>query len=406
MIAIYPSVKEPAAAFNQAETDAGYDLKMLNKWQRRWVAARVGLHIFLLALKTYGSLKIAVRVFTELYHYKNHNLTLGKSSSKITRLGNKYYFHLFVPAYPSAIFDEYIKGEFNRIIPVNKKIHKLSFLFLAITKKCPLMCEHCLEWDNLNKKESLEVTDLKAILKKFQGDGIAQFHLSGGEPLTRIKDLADLLKTADRSSEFYVVTSGFNFTPVNAAILKQAGLTGAAISLDHFDEEKHNAFRGFNNAFAHAKAAIFNAQRQNLVVALNICVTRAFISWDNLLRYAEFAKAQKVVYIQILEPQAVGHYKGQDVFLTKNDLELLEKFYRTMNGDPRYKDYPIVVYHGYHQRQMGCSFGGTRGFYIDSEGYVNTCPFCHTRNFNIRDMIAEEPGFNNKVRSLTCPSAC
>ncbi len=84
MIATYPSVKEPAAACNQAGPDAGYDLKMLNKWQRRWVAARAGLHIFLLALKTYVSLKIAVKVLTELYLYKNNNLTLGETSRKMS----------------------------------------------------------------------------------------------------------------------------------------------------------------------------------------------------------------------------------------------------------------------------------------------------------------------------------
>ena len=406
MIATYTYAQEPEADCRPADISPGYDLEVLNNRQRFWMLTRAKLHIFLLALKTYGRVKTAVKVCMELYRYKHHNLTLGKTSSKLTRVGNKYYFHLFVPAYPSQVFDEYVKGEFNRIIPVKKKADKLSFLFLAITKKCPLMCEHCIEWDNLNKRESLELKDLKAIVKKFQDDGIAQFHLSGGEPLTRIKDLSELVKTADRSSEFYVLTSGFNFTAENAAILKRAGLTGVVISLDHFDEEKHNVFRGFNNSFAQAKAAIVNAQRQNLVVALTICVTRAFISWDNLLQYAEFARAQNVVFIQILEPQAVGHYKGQDVFLSKNDLELLEKFYRMMNTDPRYKDYPIVVYHGYHQRQMGCSFGGTRGFYIDSEGFVNTCPFCHTKNFNIKDMLEAEYSLDDKVRSLTCPSAC
>lgn len=379
-----------------------YKMKILKGWEKKWIDQQVKWHLFILALKTYRSLTRAVKVLKELDRFKK--LTMGRTNTKIVQVDKKYYYHLYAPAYPSKIFDEYIKGEFDRILPINKKADALTFLFFAITKKCPLRCEHCFEWDNLNKKESLELYHLKAVVKKFQKDGLAQFHLSGGEPLVRMKVLAELIDTADKRSEFYVLTSGFNFTAANAKTLKQAGLTGVVISLDHFDSEKHNAFRGFSNSFEQVKSAIQHAQQQNLVVALTICVTRSFISWHNLVQYAEFAKKQKVVFIQLLEPKAVGHYKDKDVFLTENELELLEQFYETMNFDPQYEDYPIIVYHGYHQRRVGCMSGGNRGLYIDSEGYVNACPFCHTKNFNIKDVIGMEHGFQDLVKTSKCPA--
>lgn len=403
MIATNPIAQIKEAGQVNINPTVKYKIKILKGWTKIWIELRVMLHLFVLALKTYGSLVSSFKVLKGLYLLKK--AIMGRTNTKIVQVDTKYYFQLYVPGFPSKVFDEYMKGEFNRIVPFNRKSDALGYVFFAITKKCPLRCEHCLEWDNLNKKESLDLDDLKAVVRKFQQNGLAQFHLSGGEPLARIKDLEELIGTAAKQSEFYVLTSGFNFTVLNAKILKEAGLTGIVISLDHFDAEKHNSFRGLNNSFEQVKSAIKNSQQQNLVVALTICVTKAFISLENLIQYAEFAKNQKVVFVQLLEPKAVGHYKGLDVFLSKSELDILEQFYEMMSFNPRFKDYPIVIYHGYHQRRLGCMFGGgNRGLYIDSEGYVNACPFCHTKNFNIKDAIWQKEGFQDFVKVSKCPT--
>jgi MoaA/NifB/PqqE/SkfB family radical SAM enzyme len=378
-----------------------YKMRVLKDSKKRWVHLRVKFHLFVLAFKMYGTLSRSLTVLRQLNQIRE--TTMGPGNLKLIQVNGKYYHHLYAPGFPSKIFDEYIKGEFNRIYPVNKKANLLTFIFFAITKKCPLQCEHCFEWDNLNKKESLELFHLKEVLKKFRKNGLSQFHLSGGEPLARIKDLEELIATADRDSEFYILTSGFNFTAANAKKLRKAGLTGVVISLDHFDKEKHNRFRGYNDSFTQAIQAIRHAQQEDLVVALTLCATRDFITWENLMTYAKLAKKMKVVFIQLLEPKAVGHYKGKNVYLAKNELELLERFYEMMNFEPSYKDYPIVIYHGYHQRRVGCMSGGNRALYIDSEGWVNACPFCHTKNFNIKDVLEDTEDFKVLVRSAHCP---
>lgn len=379
-----------------------YKMNVLTGSKKRWIHLWVKCHLFILAFKIYGSVSKSFKILGQLNQIRA--ATMGPGDLKLIRVNGKYYHHLYAPGFPSKIFDEYIKGELNRIVQINKNANLLTFIFFAITKKCPLRCEHCFEWDNLNKKENMELHHLKAVLKKFQNDGLSQFHLSGGEPLTRIKDLEELIASADKSAEFYVLTSGFNFTSSNARILKNAGLTGVVISLDHFDKEKHNAFRGFNDSFTQAILAVQHAQQQNLVVALTLCATRNFITWQNLMLYADLAKKMKVVFIQLLEPKAVGHYRDKDVSLTNAELELLERFFETMNFDSGYKDYPIIIYHGYHQRRVGCMSGGNRALYIDSEGWVNACPFCHTKNFNIMDNLEIKSGFQSLVKSAKCPS--
>jgi len=374
-------------------------MRVLNGWERRWVDLRAQLHILRLAIKNYGSLRKSIKVIRQLYHLEKS--ILGGLQTKIIRLDGKFYHYLYAPGYPSKAFDNYIKAEFHRILPIKKKTNKLTFIIFAITSKCPLRCEHCFEWNNLNKSESFNSNELNLVISKFQNDGIAQFHLSGGEPMVRIKDLEQVIRQGRDKSEFYVLTSGFNFTPANAKALRQAGLTGVVISLDHFDPEMHNAFRGFNNSYDDVVFAVHNAHAQKLVVALSICVTRSFITWDNLLQYAKLAKELKVAFIQILEPKAVGHYEGKDVALNKDHFDLLNKFYLTLNFNPTYADYPIIVYHGYHLRTVGCFSGGNRMLYIDSEGYVNACPFCHTKNFNIKDVIHGQSA--TPVIQGTCP---
>jgi MoaA/NifB/PqqE/SkfB family radical SAM enzyme len=379
-----------------------YNVKALRGSGKKWFQLRVSYHLLVLALKTYRSLSVSLYVLRRLEMFKKS--IIGSGETKIIRANGKYYHYLYAPGYPSKIFDDYIVGEFNRISPVKRKTNLLNFLFFAITSKCPLQCEHCFEWDNLNKKESLALHHLKAVVNKFQNDGLTQFHLSGGEPLTRVKDLAQLISGARKVSEFYVLTSGFNFTAANAGLLKKAGLTGVVISLDHYDKEKHNAFRGLKDSYSQAVNAVHYAQKHHLVVALTICITREFISWKNLLLYVEMAKKLKVVFVQLLEPKAVGHYKGKDVYLTQSEMDMLERFCEMLNFGAGYEDYPILVYHGSYQKRVGCMSGGNRGLYIDSEGYVNACPFCHTKNFNIKEVLETQAGFPALVKSAHCPA--
>lgn len=377
-----------------------YKMEVLHGWKKTLVRSRIRLHILYLALANYKSLRISIKVFKALYAFKK--IVLGGEVTKIVAINNKYYVGLYTPGFPSKEFDRFVEGEFNRVIPLKKNADALSFIFFAITKKCPLNCEHCFEWNNLNKAESFNLGELKAVVDKFQKDGLSQIHLSGGEPMVRVKDLIPLIEHGKDHSEFFVLTSGFNFTASNAKALKQAGLTGVVISLDHFDPQIHDAFRGFKNSYQNVMDAIRNAQGQQLVIALTLCATKAFITWDNLLQYAELAKNLKVPFIQLLEPKAVGHYEGQDIFLNDDHLKLLEQFFLTLNFDPAYKDYPVIIYHGYHQRRVGCLSGGNRNLYIDSEGYVNACPFCHTKNFNIKDALTTSFDIPGKVKERGC----
>ncbi|CAM3606933.1 hypothetical protein FSS13T_21560 [Flavobacterium saliperosum S13] len=339
-------------------------------------------------------IKIAVKNYSNPWHWLAVPLALDKKRRKnigehrlykLANVGKTYYWSLYTPGWSrnSASFKSFIASEMNRIVPIKGKTNRFTSAYVAITKKCSLQCEHCYEWDNLNQKETQSEDKIHQTIARLQEKGISQIHLSGGEPLLKVNLIADIVRKAQKGTDFWVLTSGFKLHNENAEKIKAAGVKGVMISLDHYLHEKHNMFRGFKDAYYWVETAVHNAIENDLTTALSICVTRDFVTQNNLMQYALLAKKMGVSFIQILEPRAVGHYKEKEVDLTEEQIQLLEKFYLEMNYSPKYKDFPLISYHGYYQRRMGCYGAGNRSLYVDSDGDLNACPFCQKKSGNI-----------------------
>ncbi len=306
----------------------------------------------------------------------------GGNLKKIYKISGRYYFNQYTPGWPSNAYDTLIKSELRRHASPMTVAEKLSFVFLAITRKCPMRCEHCFEWNNLNQKEAFTKEDLLKVIDLYQKEGVLQFHFSGGEPMVRIKDLLQLIQFASKKSECWVLTSGFNVNDSTAAQLKEAGCKGMVVSIDHYIPELHNLFRGHPDSFEQATTAVKAARKAGLVVSISVCATKQFLDGNHLLPYMNFAKALGVQFVQVLEPRDIGHYEGREVLLEKRHIEKLEGVFTLVNHTPAFKDHPTLLYHGYHQRKVGC-FSGSRSVYVDSAGDVHACPFCHTKSYNI-----------------------
>jgi MoaA/NifB/PqqE/SkfB family radical SAM enzyme len=345
------------------------------------IRLRIRARIVRIIFRNYRSISLSVKILRSLLSFRQSALGENKVM-KYVRVDGKYFLGLYIPSFYSKAFEAFILGEVNRIVPSGKQSNRFTSVLFAITKKCALKCEHCSEWETLNGNETLSLADLKRIVSRFQKLGTAQIHFSGGEPLQRIDDLLEVLKITDKKTECWVLTSGNNLTRENAKRLKSAGLTGVVISIDHFDPDAHNRFRGSQKAFVWAEQAVRNAKEANLVAAISICVTKSFISTRNLYAYAEMAKRMGVAYIQIFEPSAVGHYQDKDVELTAGQVKILEDFFFTLNHSEAFREYPVVLYHGYYQRRIGCFSSANRHVYVDSDGDIRDCPFCRTKAGN------------------------
>ena len=135
-------------------------------------------------------------------------------------------------------------------------------VFLSVTKKCPLKCEHCFEWDNLNQKEVIGPEDINHMIENLQSMGATNIAFTGGEPMLRVREMAESIRRYKSKSQFWILTSGFNFTAANAAELRSAGAHGVVVSIDHYDPLAHDQFRGTQGSFQDAITAVKHALDQ------------------------------------------------------------------------------------------------------------------------------------------------
>lgn len=333
------------------------------------------MNILVIALSVYHDPIKAVQALKALIRKKK--AILGSfTNSKLYHVGRRYYWSIASVGWPSRSFHGFIRNELNKALPFDAEKTGLQTIIFSITSRCPLHCEHCYEWNNLSAEETLSREQLEFILSAMQTQGISNIQFSGGEPLSRFEELIHLVKLTKNDTDTWILTSGFGLTPERANSLKNAGLTGVVISLDHWDENEHNRFRSSDESFHWAMEAAKNASTASMAVAFSLCAGREFVNSDNLIKYLKLANSAGAGLIRILEPRDVGHYQGQDIELSPEQIEILNQFYIKVNSDAAYSKMPLVEYTGYHQRISGCFGAGERYLYVDSIGDVHACPFC------------------------------
>jgi len=312
----------------------------------------------------------------EIQRFKEQ-FTIDKSFYKYVKHNNQVYINCNIPAIPFSNFFERILNL--ATLSQDNPLSNLAIVQIGFTKKCPLNCEHCYEGKILNQPEVLTLEEHKQIVAKLQKNGVPMIQFGGGEPLNRFNDLIEVLKSADKSSDFWIYSSGYGLTIEKANQLKKVGLTGVSVSLDHYLEAEHNKFRRNDKSFKFAIEAIKNAQNAGLLTTMTICVTKSFCSLENLAAYHQLALELKVPFVQLMEPRATGNYEGQNVQLNPEQFKIMEDFYISRNTEKQFKHFPIIQYTGYQQRVKSCGGAGKRYIYIDTDGYTMACPFCQSR---------------------------
>lgn len=380
------------------------EIKLITGWRANLIRRRVKWFLIGEAFRFYRNPFLAVSEMKRLRNFRGkvHGNTF---ISKYIKSNNRFFWNSDYCGFPSDEFKTLIRNEFIRnngtktTMSSNQPI--LQTLIWGITNRCQLSCQHCYEWDNISQKDSLDLASLEKVLAIFKTNGIRHIQFSGGEPLVRFDDLLVLIAKASTSMDCWLLTSGFGLTAEKASALKKAGLTGANISLDHWDAQRHNSFRNNEKSFLMVTEAVKNCLNEGIMVSLSLCATRDFVTEENLMKYARLARDLGAHFIRILEPRAVGRFSKQNVHLENYQVKILSEFALRMNSDPTYKDFPIVAFFGYHQRKMGCFGAGNRYVYVDPNGDLHACPFCRGKI----DNILETPFADiiSKVKRIGCP---
>jgi radical SAM protein with 4Fe4S-binding SPASM domain len=128
-----------------------------------------------------------------------------------------------------------------------------------LTKRCNLRCSHC--YISAGPFETAESELTTAECRRVVDELVAlnpspMLILSGGEPLVR-DDLAEIAShAAGRGATVVVGTNGTTLTEPRVAMLKGAGVSGVAVSVDSLDSGTHDQFRGGAHALERTKEAL------------------------------------------------------------------------------------------------------------------------------------------------------
>jgi MoaA/NifB/PqqE/SkfB family radical SAM enzyme len=196
---------------------------------------------------------------------------------------------------------------------------------IAYSYACNLRCLHCTAMGFVRKGRTLTPGDLRRISDQAHALGLCQYCLSGGEPLI-FKDLDEVI-SALQPDRFHLTmsTNGHYLTKDMARHLKQLGLDKVKISLDDFDEQRHNENRNSGDSYRKAMDALFNAREAGLSVVIQTVVTHQNCQTDRLLRMAEFAQENGFT-IDVLVARATGAWEGRhDVLIDGGDAEFIRK---------------------------------------------------------------------------------
>ena len=243
--------------------------------------------------------------------------------------------------------------------------------------RCNMNCAHCCNLSFAKKDRELTLEDISDIARQADEMGLAQFNISGGEPLT-FPDLDELIKALD-PEKFHISMSsnGLLLTEERAKKLKEAGLDKIRISVDSINPEVYNQTRQTKGDGAYNKAiqALFNARNAGLQVAMQTVVSHQNCISDDTERLAEFAH-ENGFNLDLLIARAIGEWEGkEEVLITPEDNKYLMEL-RNQYPEVHRDTFPTYG----KKAECGCV---NRNLHITKYGDVLPCVFIHISIGNI-----------------------
>jgi MoaA/NifB/PqqE/SkfB family radical SAM enzyme len=315
----------------------------------------------------------------------------GPTELKYVRFGRQVFLDGWTPPWPSPWFDRVMSA-----LPamVNSQDPawpgSCFYVVVSITSRCMFRCAHCYTSHTLERKDRLPREVLLDTVDRMLERGVGILSLEGGEPLLRFDDLLALLELARGRTSPYIATTGFGLTADKARRLAAAGLVGAQISLDHWDAEVHNAQRRSSKAFDAAVDAVGIFRRVGVMPIISMVPTPQMVDQGGLYRFLDFAREIGAGMIQMIDPMPAGEnaddHPGSSI-MSADQRQALYDFHVEANTDPRWADHPNVSARLYTESELslGCGWGGTGIYYLDSFGNLEPCPYANLVVGNVMD---------------------
>ena len=257
-----------------------------------------------------------------------------------------------------------------------------------LTKRCNLECAHCYIAAGPRESAAGELdtaTCLDIVDQLLAVNRAPMLILSGGEPLLR-GDLAEIAGHASTNGATVVVgTNGTLLTDERIAALKNAGVSGVAVSVDSLRPSYHDKFRHGRGALADVQAALARLTAARLDFIIQTTVTKGnrtelerLVAWSaeqgavafNCYFLVPTGRGASLTDLSPIDAEAVladlarwqREYRGRMMVRAKCAPHFMRHVYET---DP---DSPILNY----ETRCPC---GTQYCRITPDGKVTPCPY-------------------------------
>lgn len=305
--------------------------------------------------------------------------------SKYSKVGDKTFVDPFVPYFPSSYFKKVLENNCKDSYPL-----KPNYAQISITNQCPCNCFHChvknTQGEDLNKEKILEVIPQIAKMD------FPLIFFVGGEPFSRFDDLVEFVQTAQKHMDTRIFTCGIGATTEKLKILKNAGLEGICVSLDHYEENIHNQKRNNKDAFRSACTAIKESSKLGFYVSVVCCTTSSMVKSKEVFKVVDLAESLGAHSIQINEIRPVGRALdagASDYFLDDNDKKTIIDYYKSQNGSDR-KIAVVMPWYNEESYNFGCTATAGQKVYIDANGNMQPCELLKASLGNITENSFEE----------------
>lgn len=303
---------------------------------------------------------------------------LGKF--KIMDVDNNLIIHSHLPPINSKAYsrfvDEHLLG--GPIAPSHAQI--------AVTNACPYQCSYCYNRDRTGRV--MDHQTILAAVRQLKDLGVFWLGLTGGEPLLNQR-LGEIIECAAGDCAVKLFTTGCTLTKQRALELKQAGLFSVSVSLDHWQEERHDQGRNRSGAFRTALEAIeiFKGVA-GLHVGVSAVLSAEMLEEDQVETFLRFLAGLDIHEAWLSEAKpSTAAYQRPELVVTQEQRERLIAIQDRHNK----KGGMTVNYLGHFEdsRHFGCS-AGHKMVYIDAFGDMSPCVFIPMSFGNVGERSVKE----------------
>ena len=177
-------------------------------------------------------------------------------------------------------------------------------LLAEITYRCPLQCPYCSNPLELARyRNELDTSAWVRVFEQAADLGVAQLHLSGGEPLVR-RDVLDLVRAARECELYSNLSTGATLADERMIEnLRKAGLDHLQVSLLDTERESNDRLAGAPS-WGRKRDAVLAAKRIGFPVTLNVVLHRHNL--ERIGEVVETAFAWGVDRLELANTQYTG----------------------------------------------------------------------------------------------------